>query len=393
MVFVLAACASYPLGMSKEEWVLLTPEQQMEARMKQSDLNRANAERRAQQAAARRQRYAAIEAAERRRIEEIYRSARYGDVLECVVEGGFADFRPGRRSYRPVPFTLARGEVKSVSVSAGGRNGKFWAQYSSDGLSMNLCYRDPRRRGSRYCVSVNGQSREFSAGITRRMSVKKVFRDANVVCAHRPERNMPLIYVQRHDPHVYRVIHNHHYRSRARRTPVVIHNHYSRPAPRHRTKTVIHKHYHQAPAARPAPKVVHKHHYEAPKRQRASRPDQVEPRQSNVRERRRTRRTYRSRQTPDRRHMTRPQEQAPAQAEPSEVDANRDEAPVSNVPHRARSHSKANPRSAVNKGKARSVARKKLRRRKRAKEEPEEETLISAPAKGKKWRRGKPAEE
>ena len=55
MMLVLAACSTHPLGISKEEWVLLTPEQQMAARMKQADLNRAHAERRTEQAAARRQ--------------------------------------------------------------------------------------------------------------------------------------------------------------------------------------------------------------------------------------------------------------------------------------------------------------------------------------------------
>ena len=249
---ILAACSTHPLGMSKEEWVLLTPEQQMAARMKQADLNRAHAERRTEQAAARRQRFAALEVAERRRIEELYRSTRYGDVLECVVEGGVADFRRGWRSYTPVPFTLARGEIKSVKFSGGDRRGKFWAKYSADGLSMKLCYGKPKGRGGRFCASINGQSQDFSSGINREVSIKKVFRNARVVCAHRPEHDMPEVYVRRHNTRVYHVIHNHHYRSRARRTPVVIHQHYSRPAPKHRTRTVIHKHYHDAPKKRRA---------------------------------------------------------------------------------------------------------------------------------------------
>lgn len=356
MVLVLAACTSYPLGMSKEEWVLLAPEQQMAARLKQADLNRANAERRAEQAAARRQRYAAMEAAERRRIEELYRSSRYGDVLECVVEGGIAEFRRGRHAYTPVPFTLARGEVKSVTLRAGDRNGKFWARYSPDGLSMNLCYRKPQGNGGRYCVSVNGQSQDFSAGITRQVSVQRVFRDARVICAHRPERDMPLIYVQRHDPQVYRIIHNHHYRSRARRTPTVIHNHYSRPAPPPPTKTVIrktviHKHYHQAPAARPAPKEIHKRHHQAPVRLRAHRPNRVEP---------------------------------------HETEATRRASPGTKAPPHTRSHRVTTPRSTVHKAKNRSAQRQKQGRQKRVKkDEHDEETLTSAPGRGKKHGHGK----
>jgi hypothetical protein len=382
--------------MSKEEWVLLTPQQQMEARMKQADLNRANAERRAQQAAARRQRYAAMEAEERRRIEELYRSSRYGDVLECVIHGGTARFHSREYAYTPIPFTLARGEIKSVTLAAGNRRGKFWAQYSPDGLSMNLCYRKPGRHGSRYCVSVNGQSSEFSAGISQRVSVKRIFRDARVVCAHRPERDMPLVYVQRHDSYVYRVIHRHHYKSRARRTPVVIHNHYSRPAPRQRSKTVIHKHYHRAPDAKPrqrvihkhyheAPeprstkKVIHKHYYESPERQRARRPDREEPRRRGIRERYRNRPASRTQEAPD-------------HAEPPVVEERGDAAPVSRIPDHARSPRAHQSRRTVQKARA-VEARKKRHRRKRAKGALEEETLTSAPGKDKKRGRRKHEEE
>ena len=371
MTLLLAACASYPLGMSKEEWARLTPEQQMEARMKQADLNRANAERRAAQAEARRQRYAAAEAAERRRLEEIYAASRYGDVLECVVEGGSADFH-GWRTYTPVPFTLARGEVKSVSLSGGNRKSSFWAQYSPDGLSMKICYGDPRKRGGRFCAAINGQTADFSAGITRRVSVSRIFRDANVVCAHRPERDMPQIYVRRHNAKVYRVIHHHHYKSRVRRTPAVFYRDYDGPAPRHRTKTVIHKHYNQAPPP-----------------QRVRRPDYNDPRKNYDRDRRQT--YERDRRDP--RPEYRPR-QAPDNVEARDVDTGRRASPGPRVPDHARSHDVANPRSAVQSGNTASVkttkkSDKKGKRKKDKVEYTDEEYLTSAPGPGKKRGYGK----
>lgn len=362
MVFVLAACSTYPLGMSEKEWVLLTPEQQMAARMKQADLNRANAVRRTAQADARRQRYAAQEAAERRRIEELYRSARYGDVLECVVEGGTAGFRRGWRNYTPASFTLARGEVKSVSLSAGDRRGKFWAKYSADGQSMKLCYGKPKSNGGRYCASVNGQSQDFSVGVTRRVSVRKIFRDANVVCAYRPEHDMPQAYVQRHNTTVYRVIHKHHYKKRAKRTHVVIHKHYNRPV-RNRTKTVIHKHYREAPETRKAPRVVHKHYYKTRPRQTARQPDYEEPRKRNGRK---WRRVEPSNQTPD-------------YSEPQHIDRGEQISPRSYERGNAQSRRAANPRSAVKKDRRKY---KKARRRGRNKNNYEEwvdDYLTSAP--------------
>jgi hypothetical protein len=220
-LLVLAACQSYPLGMSEEEWARLTPEQQLAARMQQSEVNRANAERFAQAQAAERERQAMLQAEERERLESLYQEARYGDILECVVEGGVADFHPGWRAYSPAPFTVARGERKQVPLADGGRQqGRFWASYSQDGREISICYRDPQSRRGERCASVNGMFRDFSAGVRRQITAPDVFQNANLMCAYRPGPGMPHV-VRRVE--VQRVIEHHHHHTRVvARPPVVV---------------------------------------------------------------------------------------------------------------------------------------------------------------------------
>ncbi len=216
LTLMLAACQSNPLGMSDEEWARLTPEQQMQARMKQADIRKASAERRAE---ARRQK-AMLAAEERRRIERIYASARFGDILECVVEGGLADFRPGWRGYDPAPFTLVRGETKSVPLRERGKgNRKFWTHLSADGLEVSVCARSGRGSRSRYCTTVSARSNDYSFGISRPIAIDHIFQNARLVCAFRPGPGMPRRVIHQHNVEIRRVIHVHHHGGRKAAAP------------------------------------------------------------------------------------------------------------------------------------------------------------------------------
>lgn len=233
LALALAACQSYPLGMSKEEWARLTPEQQMQARLKQAELDKANAQRRAQQYAARRQRLALQEARERRRIETLYRSGEFGDVLECVLDRGLADFDPGWRPYEPVAFALVRGERKHVSLGGNGRRtGRFWATLSPNGLEVSICNRQPAgRASSKACATVIAGSTDYARGVRRPITVEDGFKNSRLQCAYRPVAGQQTVVVDHRYVEIHRHIQRHHRPGVTRLRHVVVREH-RRPAGR-----------------------------------------------------------------------------------------------------------------------------------------------------------------
>ncbi len=110
----LIGCASYPLGMNKEQWEALPPAQQAEYRAKQYAIDEERARRNAVEEASRAQARHEAEAQERARIAEAYRQARYGDVITVTVRDGLLGFYEKPHPYEPVAFDLVRGETKSV---------------------------------------------------------------------------------------------------------------------------------------------------------------------------------------------------------------------------------------------------------------------------------------
>lgn len=110
-LLILSGCISFhPLGMSDSEWNALTPEQKMEAREKQAQIN-------AQKRQAKADREAAAQAASARR----YETARYGDIITIVIKGGTMDINGNRRDYEPIAFDLVRGESKTINIYRQGK--------------------------------------------------------------------------------------------------------------------------------------------------------------------------------------------------------------------------------------------------------------------------------
>ena len=119
---LIAGCISFhPLGMSNSEWNALTPQQKMEAREKQAQIN-------AQKKQAKADREAAAQAASAKR----YETARYGDIITVVIKGGTMDINGNRRDYEPIIFDLVKGESKTVNIL---REGKH---YNKDTAVMRL---------------------------------------------------------------------------------------------------------------------------------------------------------------------------------------------------------------------------------------------------------------
>lgn len=178
---VAAGCKQIPLNISEAEWKKMTPAQKLEARKKQAEIDRALMEQiRREQAAA--------EAAERKRVAQIYASGKYGSVLECSLSGGVADFKPGWRKYNAVGFEIVRDEKKKLPLtSADGRTLTVHAQLQGSN-TLKICtdelYLDSFRSGE--CGSFSAVSRDLEYGVTQRLSIKEIFNGAELRCAYRP---------------------------------------------------------------------------------------------------------------------------------------------------------------------------------------------------------------
>jgi len=115
MTMLLIGCETYPLGMSKSQWMSLTPQQQADATAEQARLN---TERRTQQEAAQREqrRIDARRSADYEREIALRRHhARYGDIVSVLIEDGQVQIRGKHRPYRPIAFDLVRGESRVVT--------------------------------------------------------------------------------------------------------------------------------------------------------------------------------------------------------------------------------------------------------------------------------------
>ncbi len=116
LVLFFEGCATkYPLGLKEEQWQALSPQQQAEYTTKQYQMDE---ERRKRQEEYGRQRERDVAEAirlEKERILQLYRNARYGDVIQVNISGGSIVFVGERKGYEPLSFDLVRGERKRIS--------------------------------------------------------------------------------------------------------------------------------------------------------------------------------------------------------------------------------------------------------------------------------------
>ena len=114
LVLMLSGCTSYPMGLSKENWLALSPSQQAEyqARQYQVDEDRRKQEEasRIQQAQAK----AEADRLEKERVAALYANAQYGDVIIVTIHGGTMKWSKETYALDPVSFELVRGETKTV---------------------------------------------------------------------------------------------------------------------------------------------------------------------------------------------------------------------------------------------------------------------------------------
>lgn len=185
VALLLAACGPvYPLGMSEAQWQQLTPEQQMQASYKQSEIDKERALQRQIAEAERKRREERERAREEQRIRDLYRDHAYGTILECRLDDGQADFHPGWRKIAPTVFKVALAEEKQVTIrdDIGKRRSSVWAHFSRDGRVFTLCPWQSSDRGSRDCMQYRAKGQEFANGISQRIDMSDRLR-ARIQCS------------------------------------------------------------------------------------------------------------------------------------------------------------------------------------------------------------------
>jgi len=144
LLFALVGCATYPMGLTKEQWNTLSPEQQSDYRVKQSQLDEQN--RQANEALRREQLSETNE-----RLATIYADPQYGDIIVVTIDGGEIGIGNKRQRYLPVHFLLARGEVKVIPFINANKPASFrqiQMQLSEDGRTF--CF-DPGMKQIQIC--------------------------------------------------------------------------------------------------------------------------------------------------------------------------------------------------------------------------------------------------
>ncbi len=185
-LLLLVGCTPrYPLNMTEAEWHALAPEQQLDARERQRQLDLQAAEQRAEAARER----AAEERRQAAALEQRRRNAAFGERVQCVLDNAELMRNDKWRAANPVALDMVTGETASFRLlRQGSSSGSVRAEASFDGQTVRVC-----RSGMRDCDVMVGTSRDYQRGMTKRISVRKQFRgDLRCELPHsgsaRPER-------------------------------------------------------------------------------------------------------------------------------------------------------------------------------------------------------------
>ncbi len=187
----LPACSpKYPLDIPENKWVTMTGQEQLRAREKQAELEKAEEKRRAAEAGARQ-----AEAVKWLKDKEASREqARYGDRLQCVLTNAQAWFWDEWRSIEPVALDIVKGMVLKLELSQADEDGfhfskKVYAGF--DGQTLTLCpEKNLVRQNDPSCARVLGTFEQYAKGLQKKFQAKKFLR-GRIRCDLAPGKGMP----------------------------------------------------------------------------------------------------------------------------------------------------------------------------------------------------------
>lgn len=163
----LSACAArYPLDIPEEQWVLLTTQQQLDARSQQAALDQASQARR--EAEARAREAEAIKAAAE--LEQRRRDAGYGERVQCILESAEGYIRGRWEPVRPLAMDLVSGYPIELTLSDT-RNRYQQSLYAGfDGQVVRLC------RSTNNCAEMVATRQQLQRGISQHLEQDRLLR-------------------------------------------------------------------------------------------------------------------------------------------------------------------------------------------------------------------------
>lgn len=157
----LYGCTFHPLGIPDDEWLLMTPEQQLQARVKQAEIDEAARLRRLEQIAE--------EEAAAQRLVQLRSNAPLGDVVQCTFRDAKAKFGKGDwLPVQPTSFAIHRSESdRSIHLPRQDRpSSSADVHVAFDGLNVKVC-----RWYDRDCATLAGTERAFKNGYSQHIKV------------------------------------------------------------------------------------------------------------------------------------------------------------------------------------------------------------------------------
>ncbi len=160
---LLTGCATInPLSIPDEEWAQMSSEQRLSARQSQAALTEAWLESNRQQRLIQAQRAAQQAALKQQAIEQRYQQARYGDIVQCVLDSTRVRNSKKWRNVQTKEFEIFRGEISTFHLRDNkGRTRKTLNAALSNRGRLELCIQP----GTRHCANFTYSRHQLAHGI------------------------------------------------------------------------------------------------------------------------------------------------------------------------------------------------------------------------------------
>ena len=141
-VLVYGCATRYPLGLKEEQWQALSPQQQAEYTTKQYQIDEERKKRQEEYGRQKEREEAEAIRLEKERILQLYRNARYGDIIPVNISDGSIAFIGERKGCEPLSLDLVSGERKMIPFYHHGKHmthsTNIWLAYDNNAFCFDV---------------------------------------------------------------------------------------------------------------------------------------------------------------------------------------------------------------------------------------------------------------